>query len=85
VNILLEIVGYTGSACLLAAYFLAARGIWPSDTKPSIILNMFGGLFLVIYQWLHNAKATVALNAIWLVIGILALRKAISVSSTKSK
>lgn len=83
-NILLEIVGYAGSACLLAAYFLAARGIWPSDTKPSIILNMFGGLFLVIYQWLHNAKATVALNAIWLIIGLLALRKAMSVGKSKA-
>lgn len=74
-SILVEVLGWIGAISLLAAYFLAARGIYPADTWQSLALNVEGAIFLSLVAAVHGVWPSVALNVIWIGIGIIALVK----------
>ena len=70
-----EIIGWIGALSLLAAYFLAARGIYPTDTWQSLFLNIMGAIFLAVIAFVKGVMPSVALNVIWIGIGFNALWK----------
>lgn len=74
-NVLVEVLGWVGAFSLLAAYFLAARGIYPADTWQSLVLNVEGAVFLSLVAAVHGVWPSVALNVIWIGIGVVALWK----------
>lgn len=74
-HIFVEVIGWIGALALLAAYFLAARGIYPTDTWQSLWLNVVGAIFLAVIAFVKGVFPSVALNVVWIGIGINALVK----------
>jgi len=72
-NILVEIVGWIGSALVVAAYFLNMRGLLPSDAAVYKWLNIIGSLGLIVLTLYHRAIPSAVVNIIWTVVGISAL------------
>lgn len=80
----IEVIGWLGALGLLAAYFLAARGIYPTDTWQSLTLNVVGAIFLTVVAFAHDVMPSVALNVIWIGIGLNALVKLYLAKKTAS-
>lgn len=68
-----HLVGGIGTVLVLAAYFLVSTGRIASRSWAFQGMNLVGAILLTIYGFLLFAWATVALNAIWGVIAVLAL------------
>jgi hypothetical protein len=74
-DVLVEIVGWIGSVEILLAYGLNSYQKIKSNSRAFSILNLTGGLFLMIYTLYKEAYANTFLNLVWVVIAILALAK----------
>jgi hypothetical protein len=73
VTLLVEIVGWSAAGCLLLAYgLLSAKRITAGVTYQ--VLNLAGAVGLAANAVAHGAWPSAALNAVWLVIGVVALR-----------
>jgi hypothetical protein len=74
VNSLVEVIGWSGAGCLLLAYgLLSARRINAGVRYQ--LLNLAGSIGLAVNAVVHGAWPSAALNLIWLVIGLAALRR----------
>lgn len=72
-NILINILGWTGSVLYLLAYALISAKRTQGDSVLYQGINIFAGILLVIYTLYLGAYATTGLNAVWVVIGLLTL------------
>lgn len=72
-ELLIDIIGWTGSACILAAYALNSFGKIKADSLSFQLLNLFGGIFFIIYTATKGAFASTALNVVWVIIAVAAL------------
>lgn len=72
-NILIDILGWTGSILYLLAYALVSLKRTEGDSLWYQRINIFAGTLLVIYTLALGAYATTGLNAVWVVIGLLTL------------
>jgi hypothetical protein len=70
---LIDILGWIGSAEVIAAYGLNSYQKIKSDSLPFQLLNLTGGLFLIVYTLYYNAKASAAINVVWVVIALAAI------------
>ena len=68
-----HVVGGAGTVLVLVAYFLVSAGRISSQSFTFQGMNLLGAVLLTIYGFLLFAWATVALNAVWGVIALLAL------------
>jgi hypothetical protein len=75
VDLLIDIIGWSGSACILTAYGLNSFQRIRSDSVSFQLLNLFGGTFFIIYTLTLKAYASTALNVVWVVIAVVALAK----------
>ena len=75
-NILIDIIGWIGAVLLLLAYALVSYKRLPGDSVRFQLLNLAGGLLLAVNSGYHGALPSVVVNAVWIVIGILALVRA---------
>jgi hypothetical protein len=73
VNILINILGWTGSILYLAAYALVSLKKTAGDALLYPGINIIAGLLLVIYTYSLGAYATTGLNAVWVAIGVFTL------------
>lgn len=73
VELLVEVVGWLGAAALLLAYGLLSSGRLAAGTTYQL-LNLAGAVALAINGIAHRALPSVAVNVVWLVIGLAALR-----------
>ncbi len=74
---IIEIIGWIGSALVLLAYFLvSSKKISPVSNNYQL-MNLFGALGIIINSTVHHALPTVGLNVIWLLIAIYGLVKAL--------
>ena len=71
----IEIFGWVASLIVLVAYFLVSNGKLSATSLTYQLLNIIGALGLFINAFHHKAFPLVALNLIWIVVGILAIRK----------
>lgn len=74
-TIVLHLVGNVGVLCVLAAYFLVSTGKVASISVKYQVLNLVGAIILTIYAIILVAWASVALNAIWALIALVALAR----------
>jgi hypothetical protein len=74
-ELLIEVVGWTGAALVLSAYFLITSKKVKAESKLYHSLNLFGGLFIVINTLYHSAYPSVALNSIWSIIALYGIAK----------
>jgi hypothetical protein len=72
-NLFINILGWTGSIMYLVAYTLVSMKRTEGDSVLYQSMNIIAGIFLVIYTFTLEAYATMALNGIWAIIGIITL------------
>jgi len=72
-NLLLNILGWTGSILYLLAYALVSLKKVESDSVLYQGMNIIAGVLLVIYTYFLGAYATTGLNVIWVVIGVFTI------------
>jgi phosphatidylserine synthase len=72
-NILINILGWTGSILYLLAYALVSAKKTEGDSLVYQGINILAGVMLVIYTLSLQAYATTGLNAVWVTIGLFTL------------
>ena len=72
----IDFLGWIGAALLLLAYALVSNRKLAGDSARFQLLNLSGGLMLAINSGYHGALPSVAVNAIWIVIGLATLLRA---------
>ena len=72
-RLLIEILGWTGSILYLLAYVLVSAKKTEGYSLLYQSMNIFAGIFLVIYTLYLGAYATTGLNAVWVAIGLFTL------------
>ncbi|MFN4946023.1 MAG: CBU_0592 family membrane protein [Chryseotalea sp.] len=71
----LEVIGWLGSLQVVIAYGLNSYQKLKSDSYIFLLLNLFGGLFLIVYTFYKDAYASMFLNIVWVIIALPALIK----------
>jgi len=77
-NVCIEIYGWYGALGLLVAYFLSSFGILSPQNVWYQALNITAALGIVTISFHKKAYQPGVLNAIWAIIGIIALTQAFS-------
>ena len=72
-NLLINLLGWTGSILFLLAYTLVSLKKTEGDSLLYQSMNIVAGIFLVIYTFTLEAYATMALNGVWAIIGLITL------------
>ena len=72
-DILINILGWTGSILYLLAYALISAKKTEGDSLLYQGMNISAGLMLVIYTFSLGAFATTGLNVVWVAIGLFTL------------
>jgi hypothetical protein len=80
--LLLEITGWLGVVSYVLAYLLLTLGMLKPNGYPFHILNMIGAANLIVYSMEYGDKPNVAVNVIWLMIGIGAVVRRVVRKST---
>ncbi len=73
---LIDLMGWVGAVLLLAAYALVSSRRLAGDSVRFQLLNLGGGVLLAANSAYHGALPSVAVNAVWIVIGLAALLRA---------
>lgn len=68
-------IGWYGTFAILGAYALVSFGVVAGDGAVFQILNLSGGLSMVVLMVSKKVWQSAALNAVWAVIGIVALAR----------
>jgi hypothetical protein len=74
-EILIEIMGWLGSAIVLWAYVMVSSDIVKFNKKIYQTLNLIGSIFLIVNTVFHKAYPSAFVNSIWVFIAIFALIK----------
>jgi hypothetical protein len=72
-QLLIDIVGWIGTGCILLAYILLSSGRLQGRSYAYQGLNLLGGIFLVINTIFYGAYPSTFLNFVWAIIAIAAL------------
>ena len=72
-NFVIDLLGWTGSILFLLAYTLVSLKKTEGDSVMYQSMNIIAGIFLVIYTFTLEAYATMALNGVWAIIGLITL------------
>ncbi len=70
---MVHVLGGIGTVLVLVAYFLVSNGRLRSASVGFQGMNLIGAALLTVYGFLLFAWASVALNAIWGLIAVVAL------------
>jgi hypothetical protein len=70
---LIELYAWYGVIAILAAYMLTTLGILPSSNKMVLLLNITGSGGILIDALKSKNYQPVVLNAIWLIIAVIAI------------
>ncbi|MCK6617765.1 MAG: hypothetical protein L6Q51_08975 [Cyclobacteriaceae bacterium] len=76
-KLLIDIIGWSGSVMVIAAYGFNSYQKIKSDLLIFLFLNLVGGIFLIIYSVYYTAYANTFINVVWVLIAIPALIKLI--------
>ena len=72
-QLLIDVVGWVGTGCILMAYILLSSGRLHGGSSGYQGLNLLGGVFLVINTVFYGAYPSTFLNFVWAIIAIVAL------------
>jgi uncharacterized membrane protein HdeD (DUF308 family) len=78
---LVDILGWMGSIAILSAFGLNSFQKVKSDTVLFQLLNLFGGVLLIINSISHEAYPFTFINSVWVIISVVAL---VNISVRKS-
>lgn len=74
-QLLVNILGWSGSIMVIAAYGLNSYQRISSDSVVFLLLNLIGGMMLIIYSAYFSAFANTFINVVWVIIAVPALWK----------
>ena len=74
-EMLIHIFGWTGSVMVIAAYGLNSYQKLTSDSMTFLLLNLVGGVLLIIYSAYFSAFANTFINVVWVIIAVPAIIK----------
>lgn len=72
---LINIIGWLGSFEVLLAFGLNTYQRIDSKSISYLLLNLTGGIFLIIYSYYYGAFANTFINVVWVLVAITALGK----------
>jgi hypothetical protein len=72
-ELLIEILGWIGSFEVLLAYGLNAANRLKSNSLTYILLNLTGGILLIIYTFYLKAYPNTFINVVWVVVAVGAM------------
>ena len=72
---IVDIFGWMGAASLLLAYGLVSMRRLDGNAVFYQVLNLLGGVFLIINSFYYGAYPSVGVNGAWIAIGIFTLIK----------
>ena len=70
---MMEILGWTGAVLVLSAYALVSGKLLPPDSFRYQFLNIAASFLLAIYAFAHDAMASMGVNVVWMLIGVIAV------------
>lgn len=68
-----EIIGWIGSALFIVSYFLLSIDKLKADRIPYQLMNVLGGLCLVISAYDSEDRPNMFTNLVWMFIGLYAI------------
>jgi hypothetical protein len=74
-QLLIEAVGWYGTAAILVAYSLVNLNLLPVHSIWNILLNLTGSVGLLMVATLKRAGQLVILNIVWIVVALIALAR----------
>jgi len=74
-DLIMNILGWIGSIEVLAAYGLNSYQKIKSDSILFYVLNLTGGLLLILFSVYKEAYPNVFINVVWVIIAVVALMK----------
>lgn len=83
-TIFVEIVGWGGAALILAAYLLISMGKVTGGSPLYQWMNVIGAAGFTTNAWWHGALPVVALNLVWMLIGVFGLWRIWTRASTST-
>lgn len=72
-KLIIDIIGWIGSIAVVAAYGLNSYQKIKSDSLVFLLLNLVGGICLIIYSVYYTAYANTFINVVWVIIAVPAL------------
>ena len=72
-KLIIDILGWIGSVAVIAAYGLNSYQKIRSNSYLFLLLNLIGGIFLIIYSYYYTAFANTFINVVWVIIAVPAL------------
>ena len=72
---LISVLGWIGSFAVIIAYGLNSYQKIRSDSVIFYLLNLTGGILLIVYTIYEEAYANTFLNIVWVIIAVTALIK----------
>lgn len=72
-NLLIEILGWTGSLLVLIAYMLNMNKKLAADSMTYYLLNILGSALLIMNTAFHRAYPSMAVNVVWVIIPIVTI------------
>lgn len=74
----IEVLGWIGSLEVLLAYGFNSYQKLRSDSPLFYLLNLTGGILLIIYTVYKDAWASAFINVVWVLIAAVAIMRALS-------
>jgi hypothetical protein len=68
-------LGWIGAASVLVPYALVSTGRLSGTATSFRVFNIAGGILLMLNAWYHTAYPSLAVNALWIVIGLYAMTR----------
>ena len=85
-NLIIDILGWSGSAMLVLAYWLVSKNKISAQSFIYQFLNVLGSILLIVNTWFYGAYPSTAVNAIWVFVGgFFLLKNALKNNSEISK
>lgn len=71
----IDLLGWAGAVSLLSAYWLVSQGRIDPRAPRYQRLNVAGGALLIVNSAYYGALPSVAVNVVWILVGIQALTR----------
>jgi hypothetical protein len=68
-------LGWIGAVSVLVPYALVSTGRLSGTATSFRVLNIAGGVLLMLNAWYHTAYPSFAVNALWIAIGLYAMMR----------
>ena len=72
-SVTIDYLGWLGAAALVTAYWLVSTRKTTGDAPRYQVLNLIGGLLVLINSLYYGAYPSVAVNGVWVAIGVYSL------------